>query len=263
MRLDGGRDRQVQLVIETFDEKARTYAKGYLGDSSTAHSFGIRRQRVYELLGGRRGGKLLDVGCGPGVTVADLVSRGFEFYGVDISRGMIDQCLAEFGHSRSAHFAVGKIEQLEFPDGFFDAVLSVGVVEYVDDDDVAVREMARVLKRGGTVVVTLPNRRSPFRFWQRSVYEGLRRAVRAVAGRAPAPAGMAHREYSERAYCGLLASHGLKVTDVVYYNFKVFLFPFDRWFPRMTVTLSRKLERLGRGRLRWLGTGFIVAAEKM
>jgi len=254
---------QERLVVETFDEKAAVYANGYLGESAAAYSFNVRLRRVYELLEGHRGGRVLDVGCGPGITVEHLVKEGFEFYGVDISREMIAECDRKFRHLGHAHFSVGKIEELEFPDSFFDVVLSLGVVEYIDDDGRAAAEIGRVVKPGGFVVVTLPNRKSPYRVWQRTVYRGLRDLLRKVSGRRTARAEVRHREYSEREYRNLLASYGLKVADVVYYNFRIVLFPFDRLFPGLTVLLSRKMERFGRGKLRWLGTGFIVKAESV
>ena len=253
---------QEQRVIDAFDTKAPTYAAGYEGDSGTAHSFTVRRQRVYEMVGDRRSGRMLDVGCGPGVTADHFVKRGFELYGVDIAPEMIHQCHETFAGVERAHFTVGVIEQLEFPDAFFDVVTAMGVVEYIEDDARAVAEMARVTRPGGIVIVTLPNAWSPFRIWQRTVYQGLRSLARIVTGRGKAPAGIAHREYREREYCRLLESHGLRVADVVYYNFRIIVFPFDRWMPRVTVALSRALERFGRGSLRWLGTGFIVKAEK-
>jgi ubiquinone/menaquinone biosynthesis C-methylase UbiE len=261
MKVAAERTSQVDLVTEVFDRKAPTYADGYEGGSSAAHSFVIRRSRVYELLAGRQGGTLLDIGCGPGITVTDLTARKFEIYGVDISAPMIEECVRRFGHLPTAHFSIGAIERLEFPDGFFDAVIALGVVEYVDDDDVAIAEMKRVLKPGGTMIVTLPNRRSPFRFWQRTVYAGVRRLLRSMTGKR-GPAEIDHREYSEAGYLTRLRAQGLMVSDVVYYNFKVVLFPFDRWFPSLTVALSRALERFGRGPLRWMGTGLIVKAEK-
>ena len=106
---------QERLVIETFDRKARSYAAGYQGDSGASHSFSIRRQRVYELVGDRRGGTMLDVGCGPGVTVDHFAGSGFEIYGVDISEGMIRECRSRFEHLAAAHFSVGTIERLDFP----------------------------------------------------------------------------------------------------------------------------------------------------
>ncbi len=254
-------DSQERLVIRTFDEKADSYARGYKGDTGTAHSFNIRMQRVYELFEERKGGKVLDIGCGPGITVEHLVERGFEVYGVDISPEMINECQKEFGHLSAAHFSVGKIEAMEFPGGWFDVVLCVGVVEYVDDDLAAIKEMARVTKPGGTIIVTLPNLASPYRIWQKTVYKGLRGAVRALRRRPPAPE-VAHREYSRAAYVRLLESCGLKVTDIVYYNFSLLVFPVDRLFPRLAVRLSRSLERFARSGPSWLGTGFIVRADK-
>lgn len=258
----GDRSRsQEPLVIQTFDEKAGTYARGYDGDSATAHSFKIRLQRVYELIEDRSGGTVLDVGCGPGVTVEHLVKRGFEVYGVDISKEMVTECQKQFGHLPAAHFSVGKIEALEFPDAFFDVVLCMGVVEYVDDDAVAVKEMVRVTKPGGVIVVTLPNKASPYRVWQRTIYRGLRTALRAMRG-PQASTEVAHREYRVRSYLRLLGAHCLNVTAVVYYNFSVLPFPLDRLFPRLAVRASRAMERFGRGALGWLGTGFIVRAER-
>lgn len=253
---------QEPLVVETFDREAPTYAQGYLGDSSAAHSFNVRLRRVYELLHGRNGGRVLDVGCGPGITVDRLVESGFEVYGVDISPAMIDQCRRAFAHLPTAHFSVGRIERLDFPDAFFDVVLCMGVVEYVDDDRIVAQEMARVTKPGGTVIITCPNRVSPFRMWQRTVYRGVRHVARSLRGR-PAPIEISHREYSDRSYMELLASCGLRATDVVFYNFSVLPFPIDRLVSRLGVRTSCGLERLGRSGLRWLGTGFIVSAEKM
>ncbi len=252
---------QEQLVIRTFDEKADSYARGYKGDSSTAHSFNIRMQRVYELLEGRRTGKVLDIGCGPGITVEHLVKQGFEVYGVDIATEMINECQKEFGHLPAAHFSVGKIEAINFPDSFFDVILCIGVVEYVDADVAAIKEMARVAKPGGIIIVTLPNKVSPYRFWHRTVYRGLRGVVRAIRGSAPSPE-VAHREYSRARYTRLVESCGLKVTAVVYYNFNLLLFPLDRLFPRLGVRVSRSLERFARNGPCWLGTGFIIRAEK-
>ena len=59
-----------------------------------------------------------------------------------------------------------------------------------------------------------------------------------------------------------MEAHGLTFTDVVYYNFKIIPAPFDRMMPGLTTRLAARLERLGRGPLRWLATGFIVKVVK-
>lgn len=263
MHRDDKRPSQERLVIETFDRLSKTYSDDrYSGSSSAAHSFIVRRQRVYELLKGCKKGRLLDVGCGPGVMTEWLVDNGFEFFGIDISKEMITRCEKKFGHIRSVHFSVGRIEGLEFPDSFFDIVICMGVVEYLEDDSATIREMSRVLKPGGNLIVTLPNRLSPFNLWYRIVCNrGLRNTIKRTLDWKIEDLPVS-REYIEKRYCNLIASHKLRVTDVVYYNFKLFLFPLDRLFPGLTVLVTKRLEFLARGSLRWLGTGFIVKAEK-
>jgi ubiquinone/menaquinone biosynthesis C-methylase UbiE len=262
MAIDSRTDSQEPLVVKTFDEKAAGYAAGYQGGSATAHSFCVRRDRAYDMAANVRGGNALDVGCGPGLTIDHFVGRGFQFYGVDISSEMIRECQARFATVSAAHFRVGRIEAMDFPDGMFDIVLSLGVVEYIPDDIAAIREMARVTKPGGSVIVSLPNRVSPYRVWDRTVYQGARRLVRALTGRGPVGAEVHRREYREGEYCALLEAHGLRVREIVYYNFKILPFPFDRLLPGVAVSLSRVSERLARGGLRWIGTGMLVRADK-
>lgn len=251
---------QEDLVVSRFDDQAQRYHGRYRETTGSGHSFRIREQRVYELFD-KSGGVVLDVGCGPGITVNHLVGQGCRFYGVDISEEMINECRREFGHLSSTRFSVGRIERTEFPNSFFDAVICMGVVEYLDDDLPAIREMARVLKPGGTLIVTLPNWASPFRMWRRWVFRPTARVLRVLFRQGPHQ-GIAHREYVQGRYRRLLREHGLDPVEVVYYNFKLIPSPFDEWFPTLTVRTSEWFEWLARGPLRWLGTGFIVKAVR-
>ena len=79
-------DSQLNPVSDRFDREAHTYSSRYTAASPEVHSFTIRRHRVFEILAGiRAGGKVLDIGCGPGVTVEHLVAQGHQFFGVDLS----------------------------------------------------------------------------------------------------------------------------------------------------------------------------------
>jgi hypothetical protein len=73
---------------------------------------------------------------------------------------------------------------------------------------------------------------------------------------------VAHREYSEREYRQRLRRFGLKTIDVCSYNFKIALTPLDKWLPRLSLTLSRQLEALARTPLRFMGTAFIIKAQR-
>ena len=253
---------QEKSVADEFGQEAKSYSDKYLGQSPGAHSFRIRQRRVREILDKLPGGRMLDVGCGPGIMAGYALSRGFEFYGVDISPEMIDMCRVRFNYAKDARFFVGKVEELKFHDSFFDVVICMGVMEYVDDDNAALKEIARVLRRGGIAVITLPNRQSPYRIWHSVVSNKLLiDAVKKLLGRHDAT--LIHREFTKNSCAGLFASCGLRMEDAVYYNFSLFPFPFDRIFSRLAARTSERLEFLGRSRLRWLGTGFVVTAKKV
>ena len=260
MRTSGQRTSPAEVMIAHWDTVAPSYAARYGARNHEAHAFRIRQQRVSELFD-KPGGRVLDVGCGPGIMADYLLGSECEVFGVDISEEMISECIERFGASPSTHFSVGKIEDLNFPDAYFDAVICMGVVEYIADDESAVKEMIRVTKPGGTVIVTVPNRLSPHRIWDRWLYLKATDAVKALLGRGRR--GIFHKEYVTGSYRGLLQSHGLQVTDVVYYCFRVFPTPLDIFFRRLSVAICVKLERLARSRLGWLGTGFIVKAVKI
>jgi SAM-dependent methyltransferase len=181
-------------------------------------------------------------------------------WGVDIAHGMIDQCSRTFGDRPNAHFSLGRIEKLEFPDGFFDVVVCLGVVEYLIDDSVAIQEMHRVLRPGGLAVISCPNYWSPWRRWD-ALYWRIAVPVRKMLGREPY-SEMIHREYRQGAYCGLLEKHGFRVEDVAYYNFKTIPTPIDRKLVKLSLGISRRLEGQSRGLLKRLATGFNVAVRK-
>ena len=115
-----------------------------------------RRRLVREALAAVAGERILDVGCGPGFYVADLleeVGRGGSIVGVDSS----PQMLAVAEHRCAGHDNVGLREgnasSLPVEDASFDAALCVQVLEYVPDATGALAEMSRALRVGGRVVV--------------------------------------------------------------------------------------------------------------
>jgi len=79
-----------------------------------------------------------------------------------------------YAHSPLVNVAAG--EYLPYPSGCFDLVLSHEVIEHVQNDALAVAEMARVLKKGGRAVIFCPNRLYPFEthghYWQGKYHFG-------------------------------------------------------------------------------------------
>ena len=111
-----------------FDSVADAYFDRYREDSIGEHARRERKASVLEPLEGVRG-RLPDVGCGPGVMVQDLLDQGLEVWGLDAAPGMIEHYRERFAKTSRAHFVLREATKLSFPDGIFDALISIGVLD--------------------------------------------------------------------------------------------------------------------------------------
>ncbi len=101
-------------------------------------------------------GLILDAACGPGTLGRRLAQPDREFYGVDMSWGMLRQgrALAAREGIASVHFARALAEALPFPDAGFDAGLCGAALHLLADPLAGLREIARTLKPGAPLVAT-------------------------------------------------------------------------------------------------------------
>ncbi len=103
------------------------------------------------------GRDVLDAGCGVGYGTAILAGGGAaSALGVDVSAHAIDAARAEAG--AGARFEVADIERLDVADDSFDLVTCFEVIEYVQHPEHALDELRRVLRPGGLLLISSPNR---------------------------------------------------------------------------------------------------------
>lgn len=131
-----------------------------------ARAVARRRDYVFSLLERYvtlTGSVVLDVGCGAGVYADELLARGCDTFGIDISPLMLEECrrrIQKGDEYFSTHFQVADVERIPFSGGVFDIVLCIGVLGYLLSDHQALQEMTRVLKPGGYLVVNVENMKS-------------------------------------------------------------------------------------------------------
>ena len=109
-------------------------------------------------------GKVLDAGCGNGKYVFYLERSGYEVYGIDYVDEVIERnkiVSEKSGIGNPSRFRVMDVCELQFPDGYFDGYLSMGVIEHFPDPSLPLKEAYRVLKRNGIAFITVPNKLSP------------------------------------------------------------------------------------------------------
>jgi ubiquinone/menaquinone biosynthesis C-methylase UbiE len=135
-----------------FDDVSRTK-----GDSEAANSyisirnFRLLRAEVMDLLGDLRGARVLDAGCGTGHFSLPLMAAN-AVTGVDISAEML-----AFARAKGLAPVRAAAEALPFAGGAFDVVLAASVIQLIPDGAALVRELLRVVKPGGRVVVCTIN----------------------------------------------------------------------------------------------------------
>jgi ubiquinone/menaquinone biosynthesis C-methylase UbiE len=115
-----------------------------------------RRTLVREAIGAQPGERILDLGCGPGFYVAELldeVDDGGAVVGVDISPQMLAIAARRCAGRANVEFREGPATAVPVDDASFDAALSVQVFEYVADTPAALAELHRALRPGGRVLI--------------------------------------------------------------------------------------------------------------
>jgi SAM-dependent methyltransferase len=131
------------------------------------------------------GDRVLDLGCGFGRHAFEAYRRGAHVVAVDRSQEEVTSVTAMFRAMAAEGEAPGGVVaravradllSLPFPDASFDVVMASEVLEHIPDDDVAMAEIARVVRPGGRVAVTVP------RWWPERVCWALSREYHDVAG---------------------------------------------------------------------------------
>lgn len=190
----------------------------------------IEHRVVLDMMGGLVGLRLLDVGCGDGTLICAAAARGAMVAGIDADPAMLAAARQRMARAGlEAALREGRVEELPFPDASFDVVASVTVLCFVGDAGRALREMARVLRPGGRLVIGELGR------W--STWAALRR----VRGWLGSTTWRAARFRTPGELRTLVQQAGLSVTAIqgaVYYPpanlLARLLAPLDPWLGRLT-----------------------------
>jgi SAM-dependent methyltransferase len=102
-----------------------------------------------------RRGRVLDLGCAFGFATLRLARKGYETVGVDNSSRYISW--ARRRHP-GGEYLLASADALPLADASFDAVLLLDVLEHVPDEAEVIREIQRVLKPGGLLILSVPHR---------------------------------------------------------------------------------------------------------
>ncbi len=126
-------------------------------------AFKKRVQTIFEWIPPADDSVILDCACGRGfyLNMYRYVST-CRLVGLELDAAIIQKARRNVGHLPGITLTRGDIYALPFPDAHFDGVILSEILEHVDDDVAALREVRRVLKPGGVAAITVPNANYPF-----------------------------------------------------------------------------------------------------
>jgi ubiquinone/menaquinone biosynthesis C-methylase UbiE len=112
------------------------------------------REKAYAVAGVQADQTAADIGAGTGFISEGLLRRGLQVVAVDQSAAMLEEMKRKFAQFAGADYRLGEAESLPLPDGAVDYVFANMYLHHVASPLQAVKEMARLLKPGGKLVIT-------------------------------------------------------------------------------------------------------------
>lgn len=100
--------------------------------------------------------KVLDVGCGMGDNLRYILRQEASFFGLEYSQTTALGARQVLGER--AKLCVGSASRIPFGENEFDLIICIEVLEHIEDDEAACRDIARVLKKNGALILSLPYR---------------------------------------------------------------------------------------------------------
>ena len=262
-------------VAQFFDSDSTQYLKyQYLSDS---HSIMRLRKDLAKNLFRRHvapglhdGFQLLDCGCGPGILQDALAEYPIHYWGVDISEKMLRLATENVGSSSwsGRNLVRADVESLPFGPNSFDAAVSLGVIEYLDNDEALLTEMARTIKPGGLLLIAVTNRHSynllfdKFMQWLRTkrLAVAILTRIKQTMGRGKfRQATFAKRRHSPHEFSTKLGRFNFEPIEMRFCGLNALPYPLDHLCGRKLNTVVNALYAKSRLRLvHMLGESYMV-----
>jgi len=178
-------DNKKEEYKEMWEDFALGKASSYLGYKfKPTHRVGLtnflREEKIYKLLSPGNEDVVLDAGCASGRQLFKIFDKIKIGWGTDISHNFIEQANRHKQERRISNlfFAISTVESFPFESSFFDKIICAEVLEHVADKQIALAELLRVLKPGGSIIITVPNFNSDGTLWGRFLrFLGIRKFI--------------------------------------------------------------------------------------
>jgi len=138
------------------EEMSKFYPKEYYDEQNRISKLAVKflqYMKIQNIMSFKKKGRILDVGCGDGSFILHFKKMGWEVYGIDTSEIAYRLATKKLGRNI---FNL-QLKDCHFPDSYFDVVTLNHVLEHRSDPNGELREIHRILKDGGILLLSTPN----------------------------------------------------------------------------------------------------------
>jgi ubiquinone/menaquinone biosynthesis C-methylase UbiE len=268
-----------QNVKEYYEKEANSYNKEFYVDKGKYSTLRYRHDYILDMVSDldlKNDAKILDVGCGPGEMIRDLMKFDRELFGIDIAAEMVNIAIAKTKSAGTkpdaVHIAVGDIEKLDFENNYFDLIICSGIIEYLKDDKGWLSEINRTLKKDGYLIINITNKYA-VRRWTSSIIERIKsnhiifKMMNNLKEKV-LKKGKLHyfpfkpRTHSPKGFDQFMHQKGFQKIRHNYFDFAFLPAPIDTLFSFMTTPLRKYMEKFSQRNMVLNGTGYIVLFKK-
>jgi ubiquinone/menaquinone biosynthesis C-methylase UbiE len=146
-----------------FDFKDAEHYDAWFDRPRNRYVFDLEIKLIHDLVDPAKGCRLLDIGCGTGLSLSTFMDQGLNLTGIDPSPYMLDKAAVRLGSRADLHR--GAAEDLPFDDNAFDTAVIFASLEFTDRPAKAIEEACRVAK--DQVVIGVLNRYAPLNMARR------------------------------------------------------------------------------------------------
>ncbi len=164
LNIDEASRQQHRKAVNEFFQKSSSYWRDvYRAETLSAFIYRERRAAVLKMVDKLElpvWSRILEVGCGAGLTTVALAQRGYRVNAVDtveVMLGLTRQAVREAGIDDHVETSLADVCQLSFPPRYFELVVAVGVLPWLECPERGLSEMFRVTRSGGCVILTADN----------------------------------------------------------------------------------------------------------
>jgi 2-polyprenyl-6-hydroxyphenyl methylase/3-demethylubiquinone-9 3-methyltransferase len=170
-------------------------------------------------------GNVFDLGCGAGLVGIKLAEKGYRVHSLDISSEMIDICKKNYSKANTEYknhkFSVGEFSNFKIKNETYDVIVALGFLEYQENEYDILKQMNSILKPGGILIISGPQRLSICRLLTQIFFKIIKQ-----------PLELSRNFYSPSRFKKLLGSSQFQINDIIQHGFAGF--PLLEYFTGLT-----------------------------